>query len=91
MVPKEVSWARARWRASRDSRPVSSSLIWFCTVSRLPTEPAWRSRLRSWLMAASAEVTRLDTSATVCVTSWACWDMASLVPSWVDRAPSVAW
>ena len=91
MVAKEFSWLRARWRARRDSRPDSSALIWFCTVSRLPTEPAWRSRLRSWLIAASAEVARLVTSATVCVTSWACWDIASLAASWVDRAPSVAW
>ncbi len=49
-----------------------------------------RAGLRSWLMAAWAEVTRLVTSATVWVTSWACCDMASLVPSWVDSAPSVA-
>ena len=90
-MPKEVSWLRARWRARRDSRPDSSALIWFCTVSRLLTEPAWRSRLRSWLIAASAEVTRLVTSATVWVTSWACCDIASLVPRSVDRTPSVAW
>ena len=41
-------------------------------------------------MAACAEVTRLVTSATVWVTSWACWDSVSRVPSWVDRAASVA-
>ena len=90
-MPNEVSWVRARWRASRDSRLDSSSLIWFCTVRRLLTEPAWRSSARSWLIAAWADVTRLVTSATVWVTSWACCDIASRVPVWVDSAPSVAW
>ncbi len=90
-MPNEVSWVRARWRASSDSRLDSSSLIWFCTVRRLLTEPAWRSSARSWLIAAWSDVTRLVTSATVWVTSWACCDIASRVPVWVDRAPSVAW
>ncbi len=89
-MPNEVSRVSARWRASSDSRPDSSSLIWFCTVSRLLTEPAWRSRVRSWLIAACADVTRLVTSATVWVTSRACCDIASRVPSWVDSAPSAA-
>jgi hypothetical protein len=56
-------------------------LIWFCTSSSSPTLPACASSARSWVIAAWSEATRLLTSATCCVTSCACSDSDSWVPS----------
>jgi hypothetical protein len=57
MVPYAVSSFSAFCCASIDSRSDSSLLIWFWTLSRSPTDPAWPSSARSWLIAASSEVT----------------------------------
>ena len=78
--------------ASIDSRSPSSLLIWSCTDSSSPTLPACASSARSCAIAASSEVTRLPTSATCCVTSCACWDSDSWVPSPApDSVARVAW
>jgi hypothetical protein len=89
-VAYEVSWLSALCCASIDSRSPSSLLIWFCTSSSSPTLPACASSARSWVIAASSEATRLLTSATCCVTSCACSDSDSCVPSpEPDRAARV--
>ncbi len=67
--------------ASIDSRSDSCESIWFCTDSSELTSPACLSKVRSCAIAASSEVTRLPTSATCWVTSWACCASESWVPS----------
>ena len=80
-VAKAVSWLSACCCASIDSRPEVSVLIWSWTTSRALTLPASLSSARSWLMAASSDVTWLPTSATCWVTSCACCRRESWVPS----------
>src|SRR6185312_5157750 len=80
-VAYAVSWLSAFCCASIDSRSDSCELIWFCTDSSELTSPACLSRDRSWAIAAWSEATLLPTSATCWVTSCACCDSESWVPS----------
>ena len=50
--------------------------------------PARFSRALSCVIASCAEATRLVTSATSPVTSWACWDADTGWPNEVDSLPS---
>ncbi len=85
-----VSCESARCCACSASSVDSSALIWSCTLSRLLTEPARRSRARSCAIAVRADATRLVTLATCPVTSRACWDSETWLPSLLDSWRSVA-
>jgi hypothetical protein len=73
----------------RPAAPWPRLLISSCTESSALTDPALLSSARSCLIAATAEVTRLFTSATCWVTSCACWPKEIRLPSWAVSLVSV--